>query len=115
LSKVPVVCGILLAGLVVDKLFKFSCVGIWLVVDWGISVHYSLGIYINTIFLRSTGLIRPYCSESKEEVISKYELRNLTLEEHQFHDRDITLLYIRKPLCDIIKLYGNKLLYVLLY
>jgi hypothetical protein len=28
LSKVPVVCGILLAGLVVDKLFKFSCVGI---------------------------------------------------------------------------------------
>jgi hypothetical protein len=28
--------------------------------------------------------------------IRKYEIRKLILEEHNFHDRDITLLYYRK-------------------
>jgi hypothetical protein len=69
LPDVPAVCGILLAGLVVDKLNIFSCVGICLVVDWVISMHYSFTyLYKNTLSLRSTGLVRPYCSESKEEV-----------------------------------------------
>jgi hypothetical protein len=41
--------------------------------------------------------------------INKYELRKLILEEHKFHDRDITLLYIRQQLSDITKIYGTKL------
>jgi hypothetical protein len=34
---------------------------------------------------------------------SVYELRMLILEEHQFHDKEITPLYIRQEFCDITK------------
>jgi hypothetical protein len=37
------------------------------------------------------------------EFISKYELRKITFKEHQFNDKDTTLLYSRKHLCYIIK------------
>jgi hypothetical protein len=40
--------------------------------------------------------------------IRKYELRKLILGEHQFHDRNITLLYIWQQLCDITITYGTK-------
>jgi hypothetical protein len=47
--------------------------------------------------------------------ISKYELRIITIKEHQFHDRENKLLFGRKELCDITKMYGIKLKYILLY
>jgi hypothetical protein len=47
--------------------------------------------------------------------ISKYELILLIIEEHQFHDRDNTLLYSRKQSCDITKMYGIKIKYMLLH
>jgi hypothetical protein len=37
-----------------------------------------------------------------------------TIKENKFHDRDNTLLYNRKESCDIIKMYGVKLKYILL-
>jgi hypothetical protein len=47
--------------------------------------------------------------------ISKYELRRLIIEEYQFNDRDITSIYSRKQSCDINKMYGTKLQYMLLH
>jgi hypothetical protein len=32
----------------------------------------------------------------------------ITIKEHQFHDRDKTLLHNTKELCDITKIYGVK-------
>jgi hypothetical protein len=71
-SDVPVVCGILLADLMVDALIEFSCVGICLVVGRISSCTIVLSIYISThFFLRSTELVRPYCSKSKVKVTSQ--------------------------------------------
>jgi hypothetical protein len=47
--------------------------------------------------------------------ISKYELRKIKILENQFHDSDNTLLYSRKQLCDITKIYGINLKYMLIY
>jgi hypothetical protein len=47
--------------------------------------------------------------------ISKYELRMLIIEEHEFHDRDVTQLYSRNQSCDINKMYGTKVHYIILY
>jgi hypothetical protein len=47
--------------------------------------------------------------------ISKYELRIISIIEHQFHDRDNTLVYSRKESGHITKMYGIKLKYILLY
>jgi hypothetical protein len=47
--------------------------------------------------------------------ISKFELRKLMLEEHKFHDGDITLLYISQQLYDINKMYVSKIQYIVLY
>jgi hypothetical protein len=41
--------------------------------------------------------------------ISKYELRILITDEHQFHDRDIKLLYCRKQSFIIKKIFLTKL------
>jgi hypothetical protein len=45
--------------------------------------------------------------------ISRYELRMLIIEDHQFHDRDNTLQYSWKQSCDIIKRYVSKLEYMI--
>jgi hypothetical protein len=47
--------------------------------------------------------------------ISKYELRELIFEEHLYHDRDITLLYIGQQLCDNNKMYCTKVQHMILY
>jgi hypothetical protein len=47
--------------------------------------------------------------------ISTYDISKLILEEPQFHDGDITLLYMSKQLCDINKMYGTKLQYMILW
>jgi hypothetical protein len=36
--------------------------------------------------------------------ISKYELKKLILEEHQFHDNDLTIIYNRQHFCHINKI-----------
>jgi hypothetical protein len=46
--------------------------------------------------------------------ISKYELGMVTIKEHQFHDRDNTVLYIGKESRDITIMYGVKIKYILL-
>jgi hypothetical protein len=38
----------------------------------------------------------------------------ITIKEHQFHDRDKTVLYSRKELCDITIMYGVKINYILI-
>jgi hypothetical protein len=40
--------------------------------------------------------------------ITKYELRMITIKERQFHNKDNTLLYSQKDLCDINKIYVIK-------
>jgi hypothetical protein len=45
--------------------------------------------------------------------ISKYELKKLIPEVHEFHDGDITLIYILEQSCDITKMYRTKILYEL--
>jgi hypothetical protein len=44
--------------------------------------------------------------------ITKYYLMKFILEQHQLNDRDITLVYIGKQLCDITKIYGTKWQYI---
>jgi hypothetical protein len=46
--------------------------------------------------------------------ISKYEICMITIKEYQFHDRDNTVLYIRKESSDNTIMYGVKLKYILL-
>jgi hypothetical protein len=47
--------------------------------------------------------------------ISKYELRMKIIKEYNLHDRDNTVLYSGKELCDITKIYGINLKYIHLY
>jgi hypothetical protein len=42
-------------------------------------------------------------------LMSKYEIMTLIIEENQFNDGDITLLYNWQQLCDITKMYGTKM------
>jgi hypothetical protein len=46
--------------------------------------------------------------------ISEFELRMITIKEHQFHEGYNTLLYSRIESYDITKKYGIKLKYVVL-
>jgi hypothetical protein len=41
--------------------------------------------------------------------INKYELRKLIFEVHEFHDGDITHIYIWKLSCDINKMNGTRI------
>jgi hypothetical protein len=46
--------------------------------------------------------------------ISKYEFWMIKIKEHQFHNRDNTVLYSRKESCDITIMFGVGFKYILL-